>query len=202
FQLKATVHPAAAPQDVAWSVTGGSRLASVGQDGMVRSTFPATKDTTGYGYSTVRARFAEDAEVYAEFEVKTTSYKIKYESGAGQSFISCIPKAIQVSVQDRLDGSCLINPIAPRTDNAEEKVELKGFAVNAHFAVGNDFLYRAYSYEGAPPPPAQLCAVDLAFCVPRRGLDPYDLPVWVYLYQDEHIIDRLAIYVHIEDYKP
>ncbi|MEC3879169.1 Ig-like domain-containing protein [Parapedobacter sp. 10938] len=199
FQLEATVHPAEAPQEVAWSVTSGAKLATVAQDGMVYSTFPGTKDTTGYGYSTLRARFIEDADVYADFEVKTTSYKIKHISGAGQSFLGGIPYPIQVSVQDRLDGSCLTNPIAPRRDNVEEKLQLKGFAVNAHFPNGNDFLYIIY---GDDPRIEQACAVSLDLTVPRRGVDPYELPVWVYLYQDEHIIDRVAIYVHIADYKP
>lgn len=198
LKLNARVYPEAAPQDVFWSITEGHKLATISQDGGVTSTFKTTNDTTGYGYTTVRARAADDESIHTEVEVKTTSYKIKYVAGAGQSFTGGIPYPIMVSVEDRLDGSCLFNPVAPRTDNAEEKLRLAGFAVNARFGDGNDFMY----ITGDSGPIPQMCALSLYFSVPRRGVDPYDLPLWVYLYQDEHIIDRLAIKVRITDFKP
>src|SRR5690606_38169520 len=108
---------ATTPQAVSWRVVKGRQLATIDAEG----TLTANGDDQ-LGHVTVRATAVRDSSVYAEMDVKVTSYELRYIQGKDQRFQAdgYTPWHIQYDIVDKLDGSCL-----PRNADVFEGLQIR-----------------------------------------------------------------------------
>ncbi len=177
LNLLATVYPATTSQAVKWRIVKGGKLASIDDAGVL-----VAKSDDELGYVTVRATAVRDSTVYADMDVKVTSYELLYIQGKNQRFQSdgFSPWLIQYDIVDKLDGDCL-----PRDADAYEKLQVrissKDLDYNEHYQPY--FLpYRRDWY---------ICRFYAPVYVPRKPGSRWEekLRFTVDLLQDGHVID-------------
>lgn len=177
LNLKASVYPETTSQEVKWRIVKGGGLASVDDSGVLLA-----KGGDKLGYVTVRATSVRDSTVYADMDVKVTSYELLYIQGKNQRFQSngYAPWHILYDVVDKLDGDCL-----PRGADTDEKLQVRVSSKDLEY---NDH-YKPYflSYRRD----WYICRFYAPVYVPGKPGSEWEekLRFTVDLLQDGHVID-------------